>query len=177
MSDTPAGHAARLLAKYAPEGPVVPVEQIAASEGIEVIPKPHDGIEASFALQSGGRKIIGINSRTGRQRRHVACGHALGHMIMHSRPIIVCCTVRLGERKDIQATGSDQEEAEAHAFAAGLLMPAAAVLAVIDELAAAIDGRAAAFPRAELVDAVARRFCVSRDFAFFRLGGLGILGT
>jgi hypothetical protein len=95
MSDTPAGHAARLLAKYAPEGPVVPVEQIAASEGIEVIPKPHDGIEASFALQSGGRKIIGINSRTGRQRRHVACGHALGHMIMHSRPIIVCCTVRL----------------------------------------------------------------------------------
>jgi Zn-dependent peptidase ImmA (M78 family) len=85
--------------------------------------------------------------------------------------------VTRGERKDIQATGSDQEEAEAHAFAAGLLMPAAAVLAVIDELAAAIDGRAAAFPRAELVDAVARRFCVSRDFAFFRLGGLGILGT
>jgi hypothetical protein len=56
-------------------------------------------------------------------------------------------------------------------------MPPGAVLAVVDELAAGIDGRTSKFPRAELVDAVARRFGVSRDFAYFRLGGMGVLGT
>lgn len=173
MTD-PEKMAAKLLADHAPGKFPVPVEDIAKALKVEVVAKRHDGPESSFALRNEESLIVGINSNTSSRRQRVATAHALGHMLMHSRIIIVCNAVRV-PRQGVTSRGSDKEEAEANAFAAALLLPPEAVAAVF----AARDDKQteALFPRDKVVDELAKQFDVGSEFMCYRLVSLGLLAS
>ena len=172
MAD-PAKLAAKLLADYAPGKFPVPVEDIAHALKVEIVRKRHDGPESSFTLRDGAKLILGLNNNTSSRRQRVAIGHALGHLLMHGKTIIVCNAVRLA-RPGIASRGSDEEEAQANAFAADMLMPPKVVAAVF----ATRDGQAEAlFPRDEVVAELAKKFDVSSEFMCYRLVSPGLLAS
>ena len=165
--------AAKLLADHAPGRFPVPVNEIAAALKVQILKKRHDGPESSFALRDAGRLYVGLNINTSSRRQRVATAHALGHLLMHDRPIIVCNAVRM-TRTDIASVGSGEEEAQANAFAAELLIPPEVVMAVF----AARDGQDdAPFPRDEVVAELAKQFDVGSEFMCYRLVGLGLLAS
>jgi Zn-dependent peptidase ImmA (M78 family) len=170
---TPEDRAAALLAGHNPGGAIpVPVEVIARALNIEIVRKRHDGPESSFALRDGTKLMLGLNNNTSSRRQRVAVAHALGHLLLHDRPIIVCNAVRL--TRDLPSVGSIQEEAQANAFAIELLMPREAVLA---EFAGRSDGSEEPFPRDEAVAEMAKRFDVGSEFMCCRLVNLGLLAS
>lgn len=173
MTD-PAKLAAKLLADHAPGKFPVPVEDIAKALKVEVLTSRHDGPESSFALRDEAKLYVGININTSKRRQRVATAHALGHLLMHERPIIVCNAVRLA-RPGIPSRGSGEEEAEANAFATALLLPPEAVAAVF----AARDDKQteALFPRDKVVDELAKQFDVGGEFMCYRLVSLGLLAS
>lgn len=116
--------------------------------------------------------MLGINSNTSPRRQRTATAHALGHAVLHNRPIIVCRTIHCYEREMGKAVGSDREEAEANAFTAGLLLPPDEVMAAHRTLMKRPGGKGA---RDDLVAALARKFDVSDEFLCFRLVALGVL--
>lgn len=174
MTADPAKMAAKLLADHTPGRLPVPVEDIAKALKVEVLTNRHDGPESSFALRDEDKLYVGININTSKRRQRVATAHALGHLLMHERVIIVCNAVRLA-RPGIPSRGSDEEEVQANAFAMALLIPAEAVAAVF---AARDDGRAGAlFPRDKVVDELAKQFDVGSEFVCYRLVSLGLLAS
>lgn len=169
---TPEAHAARLLRKHGVTAVPVPVEEIAAAEGVEVIGKPHDGPEYSFALREGKFLMVGVNNKTNAPRQRCAAAHGLGHVLLHAQVILVCRVSRAGS-PDAPSTPGRREEAEANAFSAALVMPGDAVA----EVAAGLElgqgqGGCTAFTAA-----IAKHFGVPDEVAAYRLASLGLLSV
>jgi Zn-dependent peptidase ImmA (M78 family) len=182
MSSNPApeGRAALLLVKHHVTAAPVPVEDIAAREGLRIGRNRHNGPEFSFSLNDDGtgHAMIGINTGTHQNRQRGATAHGLGHALMHAagRVIIVCRAVRRPDDDTIGSSPSRREEAEASAFSAALLMPDDLFIpaAIVAAEGLPTQHRAA---RDEITETLGRQFGVSADAAAFRLITLGLLAV
>lgn len=164
-------YASKFLSKHGIEKPAVPVEELAIREGIQVIRSPAQSSESGFLLRDGPKVIIGLNSRNTSRRQRFTIAHELGHWLLHKgRTIIVDHTVRrINKRDSVSSSATDNEEIQANAFAAALLMPSHMVrYAVERELRSEIP------TRDDLTSRLASEFDVSQEAMNIRLINLGI---
>jgi Zn-dependent peptidase ImmA (M78 family) len=165
--------AADLLATCRVTAPPVPVEQIAASHGIQIVRSVAEWNESGFLLRDNGRIIIGINARNSPKRQRFTIAHELGHWLLHEgKPLIVDQSVMINKRDDVSSQATDLQEIQANQFAAELLMPHRFL---IDELHRHMSSGIGS--REELITTLARVFSVSNDAMGWRLINLGILSS
>jgi Zn-dependent peptidase ImmA (M78 family) len=150
--------------------PPVPVDEIAQNERITIARSSADASESGFLLRDGDVVIIGLNSRNTRRRQRFTIAHELGHWLLHEgRPIIVDHAVRINKRDQVSSAATDQEEIDANAFAAALLMPQEQVHASVQR-----ELRMGVPSRDELTQKLANEFDVSHEAMSIRLINLGI---
>lgn len=151
----------------------VPVEVIANKLGV-LVRRQHfeaDDVSGLLLREPGETPIIGVNASNAEVRQRFTVAHELGHLSLHKgKRLVVDRAVRVNFRDSVSSLATDREEMEANAFAAGLLMPSAAVS---DQLNRIVRGRQRS--DSEVVDALAGKFQVSRSAMEFRLINLGML--
>lgn len=163
---------ARLLKKYVVATPV-DVEHIAEQEGAIVAWQHFSGVQSGFALRNGQSWVIGVNTATSRRRQRFTIAHELGHLLLHEgQPLIVDHSVRVNWRDQKSSMATDQQEIQANAFAAQLLMPRDLVhSATANAVAAGMRTRDA------LVAKLSDEFDVSVEAMGYRLVNLGIVAS
>jgi Zn-dependent peptidase ImmA (M78 family) len=154
----------RLFEEHKIKSAPVAVERIAKSLGVRVQYAPLDGDLSGMAYIKDGVPIVGINSLHHPNRQRFTLAHELGHIRLHRVHLENQVHVDKGSlRRDaVTATGEDDLEVEANAFASELLMPH-------DLLQAALDGRTIDLEDDEMISALAKRFRVSEAAIRFRL--------
>ena len=80
-------------------------------------------------------------------------------------------SIRLYQRNDVSSTATDDDEIEANAFAAALLMPREQVVNEVESL------YRQALDREQLIASLAKRFNVSTEAMSYRLINLGLVNT
>jgi Zn-dependent peptidase ImmA (M78 family) len=164
--------ARQIIRDYGITQPPIRVEEIAHSQGIEIVRHRFEGPESGFALRDGSRRIIGLNTQTSQRRQRFTVAHELGHLLLHEGKIIVDQAVlRVDLRNDVSSMGTDVQEIEANTFAAALLMPENIVFDHVLRLVKA-NGQ---ITRETLIAELARIFDVSAEAMGYRLINLGIL--
>jgi Zn-dependent peptidase ImmA (M78 family) len=151
----------------------VDVEALARALGAEVRRQPFDGNVSGMLLRDGRRVLIGLNKSHSERRQRFSIAHELGHLVLHrGKPLFVDHTVRVNLRDNRSATGTEEEEIEANAFAAQLLMPEPLVRSEVEK---ARDRMGGPLTDEQLMDALAAQFNVSPQAMGFRLINLGII--
>lgn len=115
-----------------------------------------------------GSTVIGVNSTHHPRRQRFTIAHEIGHYRLHRGKVTVDSGLRVDYR-DEAATARVQDERDANAFAASLLMPTAMVAREADPLV-----RAGA-TRSVLISDLAKIFDVSEEAMGYRLLNLGFL--
>jgi len=116
-----------------------------------------------------GTAVIGVNSTHHPRRQRFTIAHEIGHLALHKgRKVTVDSGLRVDYRDDA-GNPSVQEERDANAFAASLLMPEPTVQQRAEPLVRAGATRSA------LVSGLAREFDVSEEAMGYRLLNLGFL--
>jgi len=155
--------------------PPIDVENIARQIGAVIARHHFDGSESGFALRDDRQTIIGVNTRTSRKRQRFTIAHEIGHLILHDgKPLIVDHNMRIDMRDDVSSIGTDDQEIEANAFGAALLMPN---YMVIDRIKILTSRPMKVMSRDELISQLAKEFDVSGEAMGFRLINLGILAA
>lgn len=170
ISTDAANKATNLLKKEGIEKLPVPVEAIARNLGAEIVYEPFKGdVSGMLVRRDDGHSIIGVNSTHSNTRQRFTVAHEIAHLLLHKgKPTFVDSFVRLNLRNG----DSTQEEMEANAFAAELLMPHGFVHAQIEDLTQKYPSMA----RGELQQRLAKSFKVSAEAMGYRLKNLGIFG-
>lgn len=165
--------AADLLGGCRVTAPPVPVDQIAASHGIQIIRSAAEWSESGFLLRDADRIIVGINGRNSPKRQRFTIAHELGHWLLHEgKRLIVDQSVMINKRDDVSSQATDRQEIEANQFAAELLMPRDFIANELNrQMSTGISSRE------ELITALARTFNVSNDAMGWRLINLGVLSS
>jgi Zn-dependent peptidase ImmA (M78 family) len=162
--------AQQFLARHGVTGAPVPVEDMARSEYIQVVRSPTAGQESGFLLRNDRGVMIGINGNESPRRQRFTIAHELGHWLLHDgRPLIVDHTVRINQRNEVSSAASDQEEIDANAFAAALLMP----YHLVNESATRWINSGFNTPD-KLTQQLANEFAVSTQAMNWRLVNLGV---
>jgi Zn-dependent peptidase ImmA (M78 family) len=147
----------------------VPVEKIASKLGAQVTYEAFDGEVSGMLYREKDSVLIGVNSSHVAARQRFTLAHEIAHLVMHKgSPVFIDRLVRVNWRDGT----SDNEETQANAFAAELLMPRSFME---QEIQRAVTRSRHIEPEqltAELADA----FRVSQDAMRFRLINLGVLG-
>ena len=145
----------------------VPVERIARSLGLTI--KPADlGEDCSGVLvRKGNKAVIGVNWKHSVTRRRFSIAHEIGHFDLHSGETYIDRGYRVHFRDLESGSGTKQEEMEANAFAAALLMPA---MLVRD----AFEKQPFDLTEDDFLITLARKFKVSTQAMTFRLMKLRI---
>ncbi|MFF8843411.1 ImmA/IrrE family metallo-endopeptidase [Streptomyces sp. NPDC015127] len=102
------------------------VERLAAIHGALVSRSPFKDGEVSGMLlrREGQPPVIGVNDTHPERRQRFTIAHELGHLLLHpGREVVLDRPVRINLRDRASSMATDQEEIEANAFAASLLMP------------------------------------------------------
>jgi Zn-dependent peptidase ImmA (M78 family) len=126
MSSKSESEAKRVLADQGVRTIPVPVESIARKLGATISYRPFDGELSGmlFRGDDGAMKLIGVNSSHAKTRQRFTVAHELGHLLLHKgRPMILDAPGRVNLRDATSGQATDNEEIEANAFAAELLMP------------------------------------------------------
>lgn len=160
---------AELLKKHDLYSFPIAVEDLARAEGIKIARTPFKGTQSGFALSQGEVRVIGVNSLTSRRRQRFTIAHELGHLVLHSKDLIIDHSVRVNWRDERSSMGTDREEVEANAFAAELLMPQRAVREAVNDLV-----RRGVSAREEIIATLGTSFDVSQEAMGFRLINLGV---
>lgn len=161
----------RLLCDYMIEGPPVPVERLAENLGAEIVYQPFEGDVSGmlFRDESQSRSVIGVNSAHASKRQRFTVAHEIGHLKLHEgKPVFVDS---FGGRINLRDGTSDNQEVEANAFAAELLMPKAFLLSAVKEIIARRGGTSPG----DLVNELAKTFRVSKESMNYRLQNLGFI--
>lgn len=170
---TPIVAAQALLERHAIDVFPVPIETIARNEGVLIARKAFDGTQSGFALRDGQTRIIGVNSATSPRRQRFTIAHEMGHLDLHQgTPLIVDHAMRIDWRDDVSSLGTNEQEIEANAFAAEILMPARMIRSQV--VSYARDGN---ITRDRLIVRLAKDFDVSAEAMGYRLINLGILAS
>lgn len=162
-----------LLQKYDVDTFPVPIESIARAEGVIITRKAFDGTQSGFALRDGQTRIIGVNSATSPRRQRFTIAHEMGHLDLHEgkKLLIVDHAMRIDWRNDVSSLGTNEQEIEANAFAAEILMPARMIRSQVSSYVR--EG----ITRDRLIVKLARDFDVSAEAMGYRLINLGILAS
>ncbi|WP_079085594.1 ImmA/IrrE family metallo-endopeptidase [Streptomyces dysideae] len=151
----------------------VPIEAIARAEGAIITRKAFDGTQSGFALRDGDVRIIGVNSATSPRRQRFTIAHELGHLSLHEgKELIVDHAMRIDWRDDVSSLGTNEQEIEANAFAAEILMPRDMIQS---QVISYVQDRT--ITRDHLITKMARDFDVSAEAMGYRLINLGILAS
>lgn len=162
---------AKLLRDQGISSPSVPVERIARKNGIQVVRSAADWNQSGFLLRDSGKAIIGLNSRNAPVRQRFTIAHELGHFFLHEgKKLFVDQSAVINKRDDLSSSGTDEEEIEANAFAAALLMPRTMVLDAAKDVLKQNPPT-----RDEFISNLAKQFDVSAEAMSIRLSNLGIL--
>jgi Zn-dependent peptidase ImmA (M78 family) len=149
----------------------IPVDRLAMRLGLDVERAVlGDDISGLLVIQEG-RGIIGINASQASTRQRFTIAHELGHFVLHRDIVPVFIDKQFLKpyvaafRDGASATGEEEIEREANAFAAGLLMPAN----LVHEAARLLPPTST---DDDVIEGLARRFDVSRQAMSFRLANL-----
>lgn len=141
----------------------VPVEKLAQNLGIEVrFEDAEDDLSGALIREPEGRVVIGVNSAHHPNRQRFTIAHEIGHFILHKG---ISLHVDEDFRINLRDGSVNEEEIEANAFAAELLMPSEFItkdaqrLGLIDQ---------------EALEKLARRYQVSARAMEIRLTNLGL---
>jgi Zn-dependent peptidase ImmA (M78 family) len=156
--------------------PPIPIEVLIRRQGISIARK-HLADETSGFVYVDAKTdstVIGLNVSHSKTRQRFTLAHELGHFLMHKtsgghlhvdeKDFFV--RFRDKHSKD----GSDQQEREANAFAAELLMPTSFLERDVKHLK---DGVSISDEKA--IRTMANRYGVSLQALLFRLGNLNLL--
>lgn len=157
----------------------IDVEAIARQCGLNVVFQdlPRD-TSAVIIRTSEGRRMIGINDAHSTTRQRFSIAHEIGHALLHLPPkppasgdAVVDKPIEVLYRDGVAAMGVDKREIEANAFAAELLMPAAALRERFRELIQASARRSTDV----LVRQLASEYEVSTQAMGYRLANLNLI--
>lgn len=165
--------ASQLLAESGVSAPPVDVERLAETYGALVSRSPFKDGEVSGMLlrREGQPPVIGVNDTHPDRRQRFTIAHELGHLLLHpGREVVLDRPVRINLRDRTSSMATDQEEIEANAFAASLLMPAEMLRSELLNLGPAIrqDSDRCTIQLADV-------FLVSTAAMGFRLINLGLV--
>lgn len=163
----------RLLTSFSAGRIPVPIEEIAEQLGLRIQRSVLGDDVAGVLLlaEDEDSGVIGVNVSQAPVRQRFTIAHEIAHFVLHRHalPIFIdrqfLTSYFAAFRNRASATGEDRREREANAFAAALLMPAAAVR---DALA----GIAGDATDDDALDQLAKRFDVSRQAMTFRVANL-----
>jgi Zn-dependent peptidase ImmA (M78 family) len=162
-----------ILNGCAVKAPPVPVEAIIRRQGINIARKSLDDDTSGFVYVDSrtNSTVIGLNVSHSKTRQRFTLAHELGHFLMHKTS---GGHLHVDEkdffvrfRDKHSGDGSDQQEREANAFAAELLMPTTFLERDIKHLK---DGVSISDEKA--IRSMANRYGVSLQALLFRLGNL-----
>lgn len=158
----------QLLLQEGVETYPVPVEKIALSLGVDVMPyNLGDEVSGILAINDG-KGTIGYNLQHSKGRQRFTVAHELGHYIMHrntKKELFVDkdYIVKFRSNKKYSSTELKQEK-EANAFAAALLMPKSFVLTELSKEKIITEN--------DLIEVLAKRFEVSVPAMTYRIADL-----
>jgi Zn-dependent peptidase ImmA (M78 family) len=165
---TPEAEAQSLLQAAGVDGVPVAVEALARSLGLQVVYQPLEDEVSGLLYRDGKTQVIGVNSRQAATRQRFTIAHELGHWRLHKgRDVRVDRAVRVNFRHERLW---DQEEGQANAFAAALLMPQSSFTPARLEV---LKGSPARLDLA--IHRLASAYQVSPQAMTIRLTGLGVL--
>ncbi|ABD09522.1 hypothetical protein CcI156_21275 [Frankia sp. CcI156] len=163
-----------LLARHAVAAPPVPVDKIAAAEGISVVQEPFRDDEVSgVLLREPDRTMIIVNAANAVVRQRFTIAHEIGHFTLHRGTVYLDGRARVNFRDGLSSMATDQEEIEANSFAAALLMPTKWVRTAFETTVR----NSPVGSEEELAGLLAGRFVVSRQAMLFRLIYLGLIAA
>jgi Zn-dependent peptidase ImmA (M78 family) len=149
----------------------ISVEAVAAGVGARIIEQTMDAEISGLAYRQADTARIGVNASHHERRRRFTIAHEIGHLRLHpGRPLTVDSSIRVNFRDTVSSQATDNEEIEANAFAAALLMPASVLQKRVAEL-----GDAGRRSRENLIRSLAADFDVSTEAMGYRLMNLGII--
>lgn len=158
------------------DSPPVPVDVLIRRQGIEIARKNLDDETSGFVYVDSktNSTVIGLNVSHSKTRQRFTLAHELGHFVMHKT---TGGHLHVDEkdffvrfRDKHSGDGSDQQEKEANAFAAELLMPKHFLERDVKQLK---DGVSISDEKA--IRSMANRYGVSLQALLFRLGNLNLL--
>ena len=103
--------------------PPIKVHEIALGQKIAIQEEPLGDV-SGVIFREGNQVIIGVNKTHSDERKRFTIAHELGHFFLHSEhPLYVDKIFPVKLRDHVSSEAIDQDEIEANAFAAELLMP------------------------------------------------------
>jgi Zn-dependent peptidase ImmA (M78 family) len=163
--------ASQLAEKYSSRKHVhVDVEEIAAKLGLQVA--EHDlGDNVSGVLYiDKGKGTIGYNKSESKQRRRFTIAHEIGHFLLHrlaNEIFIDKKEFKPMYRDEKSSTGEIQQEREANAFAAALLMPKDRLIRELNKMNIDLSD-----DNEDVIEQMAEKFQVSKQAMMFRISNL-----
>lgn len=159
----------------------VDVRALAQHMGIRVVEMALDENTSGMLVRKGEVVSIAVNEQHHRNRKRFTIAHELGHQQLHLHArggqeayFIDRLVVML--RDERASEGTQQEEVEANAFAAALLMPEQLIRRALPGSLPGMQAVANAWDLSEeRVRQLARQFRVSQQAMSFRLLNLGII--
>ncbi len=112
-----------LLERSKSTKPPIKVDEIALGQKI-TIREEQLGEISGLIFREGSQAIIGVNSNHPNTRKRFTIAHELGHFFLHTEnPLFVDRVFAVKLRDHVSSEAINQDEIEANAFAAELLMP------------------------------------------------------
>ena len=122
MTKKPENQALKVLKKFGDFKAPIDVEMIAEELGMKVNYEPLDADVSGVMLFKDGIAKVALNQDQHEHRQRFTLAHEIGHLSLHAQEGKVFVDQRFF-RNSFSQTGLNQEECEANAFAASLLMP------------------------------------------------------
>jgi Zn-dependent peptidase ImmA (M78 family) len=156
----------------------VDVDNFAKHHGFEIKDYAFQSVEITLDTISGalivqnGIKTIGVNQFENAVRKRFTIAHELGHFFLNHgmKDGIKLDTYKL-YRNDDSSTGNKEEEIQANAFAAALLMPQKHLIDEFLRLTNNINDNL------KVIESLASSFDVSQISMSYRLNRLGLMET
>jgi len=161
-----------LLDRLGLDQPPIPVEDIAAKLGAIVMRDDFSDDDVSgLLIRESDEQVIGVNKTHSSTRQRFTIAHEIGHLLLHAGKPVILDRARVNFRDAVSGMATDNDEIQANAFAAELLMPRDMVMAESRRLALEhpVEDEDA------LLQILADRFEVSAEAMNFRLINLGII--
>lgn len=160
--------AAEILAEWRQTKPPIDVDFLAEKVGINLVYDELDDDVSGFLIKKKDKVFLAVNSNHHPNRQRFSIAHELGHYFLHlnnTSKVFIDKTVYY--RNIDSSSGKYQQEIEANAFAADLLMPKDMLEKELDKFGE------------ELTDLdiyrLANRFGVSQQAMGLRLQNLGLI--
>lgn len=159
---------AEILAEWKQSKPPVDVAFLAEKAGVNLVYDELDDDVSGFLIKNKGKVFLAVNSNQHPNRQRFSIAHELGHYYLHlnsSSAVFIDKTVYY--RNVDSSSGKYQQEIEANAFAADLLMPKGMLEKELEKFGEELTGMD--------IYRLANRFGVSQQAMELRLQNLGLI--